>query len=70
VCGAWFSADTGDRLEHGTHTCFGSSPMDLAPGLQVLCYLTGRVTSPVRDVITIIISWNLNLEIWRNAKSV
>jgi hypothetical protein len=33
VCRVWFSADTGDRSEQGTHTCFGSSPMDQARGL-------------------------------------
>jgi hypothetical protein len=37
VCRVWFSVDTGDRSEQGTHTCFGSIPMDEAPGLQVLC---------------------------------
>jgi hypothetical protein len=71
VCRVWFSADTGDRLEHGTHTCLGSNPMDPTPGLRVLFYLTGRVASPVGAyVITVIISWNPSLEIWWNAKSV
>jgi hypothetical protein len=32
VCRVWFSADTSDRSEQGTHTCFGSGPMDQAPG--------------------------------------
>jgi hypothetical protein len=45
--------------------------MDLTPGIKVIYYLIGRVTSPVGAyVITIIISWNLSLEIWRNAKSI
>jgi hypothetical protein len=56
VCRVWFSADTGDRTEQGTHTCFGSIPMDQALDLRVLCYLAGRIASPVgANVITITI---------------
>jgi hypothetical protein len=40
--------------------------MDLTLGIQVLCYLTGRVTSLVGAyVITAIISWNPSLEFGR-----
>ena len=30
---------------------FGNLPMDSTPGLQVLCYLVGRITSLVKPVL-------------------
>jgi hypothetical protein len=52
LCRLWFSTDTGGRSQQGTHTCFGSNPMDQAPGIQVLLYLTGRIASPLEPMLS------------------
>jgi hypothetical protein len=56
VCRAWFSADTSDIVGAGYAHLFWEQPNGSGTGSTVLCYLTGRIASPVGAyVITITI---------------